>query len=148
MLWAPVFLYLHPKAQLFQDAYVVVYRSDGRYLSYSMPFSEFMQNQFTRKMRAKHDDTRSPPFSYDITEDLVFLVVLCGEGNWHHVQWSHYLISPQWSRKVDFHWRVHKSNRYLYVMCIMITCTDKLYLSLVLIYVCLWVLGGGGGYAI
>ena len=57
-------LYLHSAAQLFLGAHVVVYRSDCRYLPYSMHFSEFMSIFFTRK-RTKHENTRSPPFSYD-----------------------------------------------------------------------------------
>ena len=40
-------LYLHPAAQLFQGAHVMVYRSDCRYLPYSIHFSEFMSISFT-----------------------------------------------------------------------------------------------------
>ena len=53
-------LCLHPAAQLFLGAHVVVYRFDCRYLPYSIhSSSEFMPIFFTRK-RTKHEDTRSP----------------------------------------------------------------------------------------
>ena len=57
MLCTPC-LYLHPAAQLFQDAHVVVYRSDCRYLPYSIHFSEFMAI-FDRRKRKKDESTRS-----------------------------------------------------------------------------------------
>ena len=43
------------------NAHVVVYRSDCRYLPYSIHFSKFFPFIFTRK-RTKHENTRSPPF--------------------------------------------------------------------------------------
>ena len=56
--------YLHPAAQLYEGAHVVVYRSNCRYLAYSIHISEFMPIFFRRK-RTKHENTRSPLFSYD-----------------------------------------------------------------------------------
>ena len=43
----------------------MVYRSDCRYLPYSVHFSEFMPIFFFTRKRAKYENTRSPPFSCD-----------------------------------------------------------------------------------
>ena len=59
MLYAPVFIFTSGSS-----AHVVIYRSDCRYLPHSIHFSEFMPIYFTRKW-TKHENTRSPPFSYD-----------------------------------------------------------------------------------
>ena len=57
-------LYLHLATQLIQGTHVLVYRSDCRYLPYSIHFSEFMPIFFLTRKR-KHENTRSPPFLYD-----------------------------------------------------------------------------------
>ena len=63
MLCTPVFYIYIWQLASFRAAHAVVYRSDCRYLSYSIHFSEFMPIIFMRK-QTKHENTLSLPFSY------------------------------------------------------------------------------------
>ena len=74
----------------------MVYRSDCRYLTYSIYFSEFMPIVFTRK-RTKHENTRSPPFwyhtkmvadGYKARKALILRELLEGRSIMGRVQWN------------------------------------------------------------